>query len=171
MKKVIPAIIILALAVYFAIPIIGSGAVAWWGILAYIAWFAFILFIAYMALLYLRGRVENGIRYGRDKVLGYHEFSGRITKAKFLMSLDTLKFSPDSFTYLKGTIKRGKVKAGQFISIYDSKENFICKVKVQKIVISYNEVQFAEVGDTVEINANPSMLNETALPAGSVAVR
>ena len=169
-RSIVVYFIFLAIILGCSLPMIIKNGVAWWKCVLYILWVAFV----WALIVLVFSRVSRRIESHNAEVIkkeGSHEYRPRIKNSKLLIELQNDGFDEDNFGALKGKIKKGQIKGGDVLKIYDVDGDFVCDAKIKRIEINGNKVKFASENDEVVIYVDSDWLNETTLPDGSVAVK
>lgn len=169
-RSIIIYFVVLAAILGLSLPKVIQNGVVWWKCALFVLWVAFVWALIVYVFDFMSRRVEQ---HGANvlKKQGAQDYRPRIKNSKLLIELENNGFNKNTFTVLNGTIKRGFIKRGEMLKIYDENGDFVCDTRVDRIEINGNEVKFAAENDKVGIYVDSEWLNETALPDGSVAIK
>ena len=151
------------------LPELFENGVVWWKILGYCLWVAFVWGLIVLVLDRFSRQVEQR---NANKLLkqGGVDYRPRIKNAKTLIEIKFGGFDEDP-SVIEGRIRRGKIRPGDTVEFYDDHGQFVCDAKIDGVEINSNSVRFATEGDDISLHLETSILKETTLPKGSIAIK
>ncbi|MBO4854997.1 hypothetical protein J6X15_01780 [Candidatus Saccharibacteria bacterium] len=167
-RSLIIYFVVLVAILGLLLPGLFEQSIVWWKILAYAFWIAFVWGLIVFTFDRLSRQFE---KHNANKLRKTGEdYRPRIKNAKTLIEIMFEGFESDP-SVIKGKIQRGKIKPGDTVEFYDTNGEYVCDAKIASVEINGNAVRFATEGDDISLRLETSILKETTLPRGSVAIK